>query len=147
MIEIPFYAAANLTRDPELRFTQNGQAVTNLGLAITPRRYNSVEKTWADGDTMFFTAAVWGPQAEHTAQSLTKGARVVVIGTLVSRTYTPTQGPNAGKEQTRLEVIIDEIGPSLRWAEATIRKTERTKTVDNGPDSDPRAAGVQEPPF
>ena len=133
MNEIPFTAAAYLTRDPELRFTQTGQPVANLGLAVTPRRYNAAEKTWADGETMFFNAAVWGPQAENTAQSLSRGSRVVIIGTVVARKYTPQQGPNAGVEQTRFEVIVDEIGPSLRWAEATVRKVERSKTTENAP--------------
>ena len=119
----------------------------STGPADRPCRYNAAEKTWTDGETAVVTAPSGDRRPKTPPQSLAKGSRVVVIGTLVSRTYTPFQGPNAGVEQTRLEVIVDEIGPSLRWAEATLRKTERTKAADNGPDTDPRAGGVQEPPF
>jgi single-strand DNA-binding protein len=138
MNEVQFHSAANLTRDPELRFTPNGQAVASVGLAITPRRYDSSTEKYVDGQTTFLTGSVWGPQAEHVT-SLTKGARVVVLGRLVTRVYTPASGPNAGTEQRRLEVVIDEIGPSLRWAEAQV-----TKVTSQRPD-DPWAN--DEPPF
>jgi len=74
------------------------------------------------GTPTFIDGTVWGPQAEHAAQSISTGDRVVVIGRLVTRTFTPESGPNAGKEQRRLEVVADEIGPSLRWATASVTK-------------------------
>lgn len=138
MNEVSFHSAANLTRDPELRYTTAGHAVGSLGLAITPRRYDSTTEKYVDGTTTFLTGTVWGPQAEHIT-SLAKGARVVVIGRLVTRVYTPATGPNAGTEQRRLEVVVDEIGPSLRWAEATV-----TKVTTQRPDESPYP---DEPPF
>jgi single-strand DNA-binding protein len=121
MNEIPFYTAANLTRDPELRTTADGQYVVSLGLAVTPRRRQ--QGAWVDATTTFLAATVWGSQAENVARSLHKGDRVIVIGRVETRIYTPTQGASAGQEVRRLEVVVDEIGPSLRWAEAAIQRT------------------------
>jgi single-strand DNA-binding protein len=79
-----------------------------------------------DGTTMFVDGQVWGEQAEHLAESLHKGDRVLVIGRWVTRLFTPAQGPNEGVEQRRLEVVVDEIGPSLAWATAVVTKTGTT---------------------
>jgi single-strand DNA-binding protein len=136
MNEIPFYTAANLTRDPELRNTAEGKSVARLSLAVTPRRRE--QGTWVDGTTTFLDATVWGDQAENVALSLHKGDRVIVTGRVETRVYTPTQGANAGHEVRKLEVLVDEIGPSLRWAEAQIqRRTQRTED----------AAASEEAPF
>jgi single-strand DNA-binding protein len=120
MNEIPFYAAANLTRDPELRTTADGKSVARLSLAVTPRRRE--EGKWVDGTPTFLDATVWGSQAENVGLSLHKGDRVIVIGRIETRVYTPTQGASAGQEVRKLEVVVDEIGPSLRWAEAQIQR-------------------------
>ena len=121
MNEIPFYTAANLSRDPELRNTNDGKSVVRLSLAVTPRRRE--QGTWVDGTTSFLDATVWGSQAENVALSLHKGDRVIVTGRLETRTYTATKGANAGQEVRKLEIVVDEIGPSLRWAEAQIQRT------------------------
>jgi single-strand DNA-binding protein len=120
MNEIPFYAAANLTRDPELRTTADGKSVARLSLAVTPRRRE--QGAWVDGTTTFLDATVWADQAENVAKSLHKGDRVIVIGRVETRIYTPTQGTNAGQEVRKLEVLVDEVGPSLRWAEANVQR-------------------------
>jgi single-strand DNA-binding protein len=120
MNEIPFYAAANLTRDPELRSTADGKSVARLSLAVTPRRRE--QGSWVDGTTTFLDATVWADQAENVAKSLHKGDRVIVIDRVETRIYTPTQGTNAGQEVRKLEVLVDEVGPSLRWAEANVQR-------------------------
>ena len=117
---IPFTAAGNLTADPELRFTGTGKPVAGVRIAVTPRRYDRDTNRYVDGTTTFVDGQVWGEQAEHLAESLHKGDRVLVIGRWVTRVFTPTQGPNEGVEQRRLEVVVDEIGPSLAWATAVV---------------------------
>jgi single-strand DNA-binding protein len=128
MNEIPFYAAANLTRDPELRSTADGKSVARLSLAVTPRRRE--QGAWVDGTTTFIDATVWTEQAENVAKSLHKGDRVIVIGRVETRIYTPTQGGSAGQEVRKLEVIVDEVGPSLRWAEAQVQRVTGQRTEE-----------------
>jgi single-strand DNA-binding protein len=133
--EIPFYAAGNLTRDPEVRFTAEGKPVAGLALAITPRRYDSGTGQWVDGTPTFVDMSVWGDQAEHVADSIRKGDRVIVQGRWQTRSYTAD-----GQERRKLEVVVDEIGPSLRWATALPTKTTAKPS--------PQAAGnSDEPPF
>ena len=120
MNEIPFYTTANLTRDPEPRTTADGQSVVRLSLAITPRRRQ--EGAWVDGTATFIDATVWGDQSRTVASSLHKGDRVIVIGRIETRVFTPSTGANAGQEVRKLEVLVDEIGPSLRWAEAQVQR-------------------------
>jgi single-strand DNA-binding protein len=139
MNEIPANFAGNLTRDPELRFTQSGQAVASISVAVTPRRYNAETKTYEDGTTSYIEASVWGSQAQNVVDSLTQGDRVVVTGRFVTRTYTPEQGRNAGHEVRKLEVVVDELGTSLRWATA-----KPVKTTARAGDEAPASA---EPPF
>jgi single-strand DNA-binding protein len=138
MNEIQASFAGNLTRDPELRFTNSGQPVASISVAVTPRRYNATTKTYDDGTTSFIDATIWGSQAEHAAESLAQGDRVVVSGRWVTRTYTPTQGRNAGTEVRKLEVVVDELGTSLRWATAS--PVKKAPAADEGPAS-------EEPPF
>src|SRR5215216_748584 len=128
MNEIPFYTAANLTRDPELRTTADGKSIARLSLAVTPRRRE--QNTWVDGIPTFLDATVWGSQAENVGLSLHKGDRVIVIGRVETRLYTPTQGPSAGQEVRKLEVVVDEIGPSLRWAEAQVQRVAGQRTEE-----------------
>jgi single-strand DNA-binding protein len=120
MNEIPFYTAANLTRDPELRNTVDRKSVARLSLAVTPHRRE--QGAWVDGTTTFLDATVWGDQAENVAKSLHTGDRVIVTGRVETRVYTPTKGANAGQEVRKLEVLVDEVGPSLRWAEANVQR-------------------------
>ena len=128
MNEIPFYTAANLTRDPELRTTTDGKSVARLSLAVTPRRRE--QGAWVDGTTTFLDATVWADQAENVAKSLHKGDRVIVVGRVETRIYTPTQGANAGQEVRKLEVVVDEVGPSLRWAEAEVQRVSGQRTEE-----------------
>jgi single-strand DNA-binding protein len=113
MHEIAITTAGNITREPELRFTKSGQPVATVGLAVNDRRYNPDTRQWVDGTATFLDATVWGEQARHVTESLHVGHRVVVIGRLVTRTYTPDAGPHAGEEQRRLEIVVDEMTPSL----------------------------------
>lgn len=111
----------NLADDPELRFTPNGVAVCSARVAVNKRRYDKQANEWTDELDGFFTCNVWRDQAENVAQSLTKGARVVVVGRLRSRQYEDREG------QTRwtTEIEADEICPSLRWATAKVERTRR----------------------
>jgi single-strand DNA-binding protein len=108
----------NLTEDPELRFTPNGAPVANFRVAVTPRRPDG-KGGWEDGDTSFFQVTAWRSLAENVAESLTKGARVLVYGTLRQRSWETPEGD----KRSVVEVQADEVGPSLRWATA---KPERT---------------------
>ena len=104
--------AGNLTADPELRFTANGTPVANVTIAHTPRKFDKAAGEWKDADTLFLRSTVWGTQAESVAQSLTKGARVVATGTLSQSTYTDKDG----NSRTSVELEVEEIGSSLRFA-------------------------------
>lgn len=109
----------NLTNDPELRFTPGGSAVANFTIASTPRTFDRQKNEWVDGETLFLRASVWRDAAEHVAESLTKGMRVIVSGLLKSRTYES----KTGEKRTVIELEVDEIGPSLRYATATVTRT------------------------
>lgn len=110
----------NLTNDPELRFTPSGSAVANFTIASTPRTFNRTTNEWEDGETLFLRAAVWREPAENVAQSLTKGMRVIVEGRLKSRSYETKEG----EKRTVIELEVDEIGPSLRYAQAQVQRTQ-----------------------
>jgi single-strand DNA-binding protein len=113
----------NLTGDPELRYTQNGLAVANLTIASTPRSFDKNTNEWKDGDTLFLRASVWREFAEHVAGSLVKGARVVAQGRLVQRSYETKEG----EKRTSFELEIDEIGPSLRYATASVTRAASSR--------------------
>lgn len=117
--------AGNLTRDPALRYTPSGTAVVTVAVAITPRRRNAETGNWENGETTYLNASEFGPTAEHVAESLATGDRVVVTGRLVERSFTATQGQRAGQEIRRHEIVIDEIGVSLRYATARPVKAHR----------------------
>src|SRR6476620_516965 len=102
----------NLTNDPELRFTPSGSAVANFTIASTPRTFDRQSNEWKDGETLFLRASVWREAAENVAESLTKGMRVIVSGRLKSRSYETKEG----EKRTVIELEVDEIGPSLRYA-------------------------------
>ena len=116
----------NLTSDPELRFTQNGLAVTNLTIASTPRVFNRVSNEWEDSETLFLRGTIWRDYAEHVASSLLKGTAVIAHGTLRQRSYDtkPTDG-SAPEKRVAYELDIDEIGPSLRYALAVVSRAPR----------------------
>src|SRR6058998_3222322 len=102
----------NLTDDPELRFTPSGAAVANFTVASTPRTFDRNANEWKDGETLFMRCSVWREAAENVAESLTRGARVIVQGRLTSRTYDTKEG----EKRTVSQVEVDEVGPSLRYA-------------------------------
>ena len=117
--------AGTLTRDPELRFTQGGRGVASFGVAVN-RRYQQ-NNEWVE-QTSFFNVTAWGSLGENASASLTKGARVIVTGRLEQRQY-ETQ---AGEKRSVVEIVADEIGPSLRWATAQVEKTQRTDSGGSG---------------
>ncbi|MHB1535913.1 MAG: single-stranded DNA-binding protein, partial [Acidimicrobiales bacterium] len=114
----------NLTRDPELRFTPTGQATASFGVAVNRRWQNRQTQEWEEA-TSFFDVICWGQLAENAAQSLGKGARVVVSGRLDQRSW---ENPE-GERRSKIEINADEVAPSLRWATAIVSKNER-----RGPD-------------
>src|SRR3954470_899172 len=108
----------NITRDPELRFTPSGQAIATFGMAVN-RRFQR-NNQWEE-QTSFFNVTAWGTLGENTAHSLQKGARVVVNGRLEQRSWETQEG----EKRSVVEVVADEIGPSLRWATAEVTNNER----------------------
>ena len=112
----------NLVDDPELRYTPAGQPVARFRIASTPRYQDGRTGEWKDGDTLFLTCVAWRQLAENTAESLTRGTRVIVTGRLRQRSYETKEG----EKRTVYEVQADELGPSLRNASAKVQKTTRT---------------------
>lgn len=112
----------NLVDDPELRFTPSGAAVANFRIASTPRTFDRQSGEWKDGEALFLSCAVWRQAAENVAESLTKGMRVVVQGRLKSRQYETREG----EKRTAMEIDVDEVGPSLRYATAKVAKVSRS---------------------
>lgn len=112
----------NLVDDPELRFTPSGAAVANFRIASTPRTFDRQSNEWKDGEALFLSCAVWRQAAENVAESLTKGMRVVVQGRLKSRQYETREG----EKRTAMEIDVDEVGPSLRYATAKVAKVSRS---------------------
>jgi single-strand DNA-binding protein len=111
----------NLTADPELRFTPSGAAVANFTIASTPRTFDRQSNEWKDGDTLFLRCSIWRDAAENVAESLTKGTRVIAQGRLVQRSYETREG----EKRTVVELQVDEVGPSLRYASAKVTRTQR----------------------
>jgi single-strand DNA-binding protein len=118
----------NLTSDPELRYTQNGLAVANFTIASTPRTLDRGSNEWKDGESLFLRASVWREFAEHVAGSLTKGSRVIVQGRLKQRSYETKEG----EKRTSMELEVDEIGPSLRYATAQVTRTSSSREGGGG---------------
>lgn len=148
----------NLTGDPELRFTPSGAAVANFTVASTPRSFDRQTNEWKDGDTLFMRCSIWREAAENVAESLTKGMRVIVQGRLVQRSYETREG----EKRTVVELQVDEVGPSLRYASAKVTRAQRSggggfgggaPAGGGGFDNDPWAtpapggAAIDEPPF
>ena len=111
----------NLTADPELRFTPSGAAVANFTVASTPRSFDRQTNEWKDQETLFMRCSIWREAAENVAESLTRGARVVVTGRLVARSWDTPEGD----KRTVMEMQADEVGPSLKYATAKVTKAQR----------------------
>ena len=111
----------NLTADPELRFTPSGAAVANFTVASTPRTFDRQSGEWKDGEALFLRCNIWRQAAENVAESLTRGARVVVQGRLRQRSFETREG----EKRTVVEMEVDEVGPSLRYATAKVNKVSR----------------------
>ena len=111
----------NLTGDPELRFTPSGAAVANFTIASTPRSFDRQSGDWKDGDTLFMRCSIWREAAENVSETLTKGMRVIAQGRLVQRSFDTREG----EKRTVVEMQVDEIGPSLRYASAQVHRASR----------------------
>jgi single-strand DNA-binding protein len=111
----------NLTADPELRFTSSGAAVASFTVASTPRTFDRQSGEWKDGEALFMRCSIWRQAAENVAESLTRGARVIVSGRLKQRSFETREG----EKRTVVELEVDEIGPSLRYATAKVNKVSR----------------------
>ncbi|WNV91367.1 single-stranded DNA-binding protein [Umezawaea sp. Da 62-37] len=119
--ETTITVVGNLTADPELRFTQSGAAVASFTVASTPRTFDKASGEWKDGDALFLRCNVWRQVAENVAESLTRGSRVVVTGRLRQRSFETKEN----EKRTVMELEVDEIGPSLRYATAKVNKVSR----------------------
>ena len=148
----------NLTDAPELRFTPSGAAVANFTVASTPRSFDKASNEWKDGDTLFMRCSLWREAAENVAESLAKGVRVIVSGRLVQRSYDTKEG----EKRTVVELQVDEIGPSLKYATAKVTRAAKNSAGGGGgftapgggkpdpwaTDSAPAGNGfAEEPPF
>ncbi len=136
----------NITRDPELRFTPTGQATASFGIAVNRRWQNRQTQEWEE-NTSFFDVVCWREMAENASESLVRGARVIVTGRLEQRSWETPEGDRRSK----VEVIADEVGPSLRWATAQIVKNERrgpgaVAGVPTAPEGPPPTAPEEPPP-
>ena len=140
----------NITSDPELRFTPSGAAVATFTVAANDRYLDKATSEWKDGDTSFFRCTVWRQYAENVAESLTKGQRVIVHGTLSIRTYETREG----EKRTSVEIEVQDVGPALKYATAVISRTVQKQGMQGfgtsqGPSEDPWATSAQstEAPF
>ena len=118
----------NLTADPELRFTASGAAVANFTVASTPRTFDRNSGEWKDGEALFLRCNIWRQPAENVAESLTRGARVIVSGRLKQRSFETKEG----EKRTVIELEVDEIGPSLRYATAKVNRAQRSDSSGGG---------------
>ena len=121
------HVVGNITRDPELRFTPTGQARATFGLAVNRRWQNRQTQEWEEA-TSFFDVTCWGDLGDNVSESLSKGARVIVTGRLEQRSWETPEGD----KRSKVEIIADEVGPSLRWATASVTRTERKGPGERG---------------
>ena len=131
----------NLTADPELRFTQSGVAVASFTVASTPRTFDKQSNEWKDGEALFLRCAVWREYAENVANSLTKGARVIVQGNLTQRSYETKQG----EKRTSYELDAVEVGPALRYSTAQVTKAA-PKSAQGGSNAGSQSQWASAPP-
>jgi len=118
----------NLTADPELRFTPSGAAVASFTVASTPRTFDRQTNEWKDGEALFLRCSIWRQAAENVAESLTRGMRVVATGRLKQRSFETREG----EKRTVIELDVDEVGPSLRYATAKVNRTARGSDSGGG---------------
>jgi single-strand DNA-binding protein len=118
----------NLTDDPELRFTSSGAAVAKFRVASTPRFMDKTSGEWKDGEPLFLSCTVWRQVAENVAESLSRGSRVIISGRLRQRTYETKEG----EKRTVIDLEVDEIGPSLRYATAKVQRMSRSSSGGGG---------------
>lgn len=141
--ETTITVVGNLTGDPELRFTSSGgTAVANFTVASTPRTFDKASGDWKDGDTLFMRCNAWRAMAENVAESLTRGARVVVTGRLRQKSY-----DRDGERRTTFEVDVDEVGPSLRYAAVKVTKAKPGNGGVAGRPAQGAPRDDDEPPF
>jgi single-strand DNA-binding protein len=126
--DVTITVIGNLVEDPELRFTSSGAAVAKFRVASTPRFLDRQTNEWKDGEALFLTCNIWRQAAENVAESLQKGARVIVTGRLRQRTYETREG----EKRTVFELEVDEIGPSLRYATAKVQRMSRSSGGGGG---------------
>jgi len=132
----------NAARNPELRFTPSGQGVATFGLAVNRRWQNKQTSAWEES-VSFFDVVAWGTLGENIAESITKGTRVIVTGRLQQRSWETDQGD----KRSKVEIVADEIGASLRWATVEVAKNERRSAGSAGTPSAAPVYGYDEEPF
>ena len=125
--------AGNCTRDPELRFSQGGLSIASFGLAYSTRKRNE-QGGWEDGETSFFDVTCFGQLADNVAESIHKGDRVIVTGTLKQRSW---EAKDSGEKRSKVEIIADEVGPSLKWA-TTVTERATGSAASSRPAADNR---------
>lgn len=128
----PITIVGNLTDDPELRFTPSGAAVAKFSVAVNRRQFDRQANEWKEAGTDFHRVSVWRDLAEHTAETLTKGMRVIVVGDLRQRTWTDEK---TNEKRSAWEVTADAVGPDLTFATAAVTKTTRTNGAAPGDDT------------
>jgi single-strand DNA-binding protein len=133
----------NLTADPELRFTPSGAAVASFTVASTPRSFDKNTNEWKDGDALFMRCSIWRQAAENVAESLQRGMRVIVTGRLQQRSYETREG----EKRTVVEMQVDEVGPSLRYATAKVNRTQRGSSGGGGFGSDSGGSAPVDDPW
>lgn len=141
--DTPITVIGNLTGEPQLQFTKNGVSYATFTVASTPRTFDKQANEWRDGDALFLRCSVWRQLAEHVAESLEKGARVIVTGRLKQRNY-----EKDGEKRSAFEIDVEEIGPSLRYATAKVNRA--TRSSDSGgfrSDSGPSNSGYANDPW
>lgn len=139
--ETTITVVGNLTDDPELRFTPSGAAVAKFRIASTPRTLDRASGEWKDGEPLFLACNIWRAAAENVAECLQRGARVIVTGRLRQRSYETKEG----EKRTVMELEVDEIGPSLRYATATIKKMNRASGSSGQQGGGQRPAATPDP--
>jgi single-strand DNA-binding protein len=133
----------NLTGDPELRFTPSGAPVASFTIASTPRTLDKATNEWKDGEALFLRCSIWRQAAENVAESLQKGMRVIAQGRLVQRSFETKEG----EKRTVVELQVDEIGPSLKYATAKVNRTTRGSGAPSGSGFGSAPAGSADDPW
>ncbi|NUS83119.1 MAG: single-stranded DNA-binding protein [Streptomyces sp.] len=147
--ETPITLVGNLTDDPELKFTDGGAALAKFTIAVTPRMFDRTSNTWKDGTTAFYRCAAWRTLAEHVADSLKKGSRVVASGRMRQHDWQTPEGEN----RSMLAVEVDDIGASVRFTTVTINAKRAAQSGPAGDDpwaatnATTRNGSDAEPPF